>query len=204
MLFRSPLPAFDFHCPLLSLPFAFHTDLRSIPVSTPYLSADAQLVNEWNERLGARNRPRIGLAWSGNTRHRNDRNRSLELEMLAPLFQLDADWISLQKVVRDSDEAFLQASPIRSFDRHIRDFSDTAAIIQSLDLVVTVDTAIAHLAGALSKPVWVLLPDPPEWRWLRGREDTPWYASARLFRQPEPGRWESVIAAVREAMRQVL
>ncbi|MEW6342587.1 MAG: tetratricopeptide repeat protein [Pseudomonadota bacterium] len=195
-----PLPAFDYQCPLLSLPFLFQTDLSSIPAQTRYLHADAGLVEKWEKILGTRQRLRIGLAWSGNSEHRNDRNRSIELATLGPLLDLDVDWISLQKVVRENDVAVLEQSPIRSFEADIRDFSDTAALIRSLDLVISVDTAVAHLAGALGGPVWILLPYVAEWRWMSGREDSPWYPEARLFRQEAPGRWPEVINAVREAI----
>ncbi|PTB22444.1 glycosyltransferase [Trinickia symbiotica] len=192
-----PLPAFDYHCPLLSLPFAFQTDLSSIPAKTPYLHADDTLVRKWTTILGVRHRLRVGLAWSGNPEHRNDRNRSIELAALMPLLVPDIDWISLQKVVRNSDAATLDRSPIRNFDTDIRDFSDTAALIQSLDLVISVDTAVAHLAGALNRPVWILLTHIGEWRWLSEREDSPWYPSARLFRQSARGGWQDVVESVR-------
>jgi ADP-heptose:LPS heptosyltransferase len=115
----------------------------------------------------------------------------------------DVELISLQKVVRGRDVTLLAQSRIRSFVSEINDFSDTAALMQTLDLLVTVDTAVAHLAGALDLPLWVLLPDPPEWRWMRERSDSPWYPRARLFRQPAPGRWDAVVAAVRDAIRQL-
>ncbi|MBN3789243.1 tetratricopeptide repeat protein [Burkholderia sp. Ac-20353] len=191
------LPAFDFHCPLLSLPFAFQTDLPAIPASTPYLHADAGLIQKWENTLGARRSLRVGLAWSGNPEHRNDRNRSIGLADLMPLLDLDVEWISLQKVVRDRDAALLEQSPIDSFDADLRDFSDTAALVRSLDLVVSVDTAVAHLAGALNRPVWILVTHLSEWRWMSERNDSPWYPSARLFRQPAPGRWQDVIESVR-------
>ncbi|WP_114814340.1 tetratricopeptide repeat protein [Paraburkholderia kururiensis] len=195
-----PLPAFDYHCPLLSLPYAFQTDLSSIPGSTPYLHADPALVEKWAGMLGLRHRPRVGLAWSGNPEHRNDRNRSIEFATLLPLLRPDIDWISLQKVVRDRDAALLDAAPVRTFDTDIRDFSDTAAIMQSLDLIISVDTAVAHLAGALNRPVWILVTHLSEWRWMSEREDSPWYPSARVFRQPAPGRWADVVEQVQAAI----
>ncbi|KLU24874.1 glycosyltransferase 9 family protein [Caballeronia mineralivorans PML1(12)] len=195
-----PLPAFDYQCPLLSLPLAFQTDLSNIPNQTPYLHADAQLVEKWEGILGPKQRSRIGLAWSGNPEHRNDRKRSLDLTTLMPLLELDVEWVSLQKVVRESDMGVLEQSPILNFDADIRDFSDTAALIHSLDLVIAVDTAVAHLAGALGHPVWVLLPHLAEWRWMSEREDSPWYPDARLFQQAAPGGWPGVIDAVREAI----
>ncbi|WP_144152948.1 tetratricopeptide repeat protein [Paraburkholderia sp. BCC1885] len=195
-----PLPQFDFHCPLLSLPFAFQTDLHSIPNQTPYLYSDAALVERWEALLGPKQRRRVGLAWSGNPAHLNDRHRSIPLSTLMPLLEMDVEWISLQKGVREQDLAVLDGSPIRSFGDEIRDFSDTAALVQLLDLVISVDTSAAHLAGALNRPVWVLLPEPPEWRWMRDREDSPWYPSARLFRQSTPGDWRGVVDKVRTAI----
>lgn len=192
-----PLPDHDFHCPLLSLPFAFQTDAATIPGKTPYLQADPGQVRDWEDRLGARRSLRVGLAWSGNPEHRNDRNRSIALAELMPLLDLDVEWISLQKVVHERDAALLERAPIDRFDAELRDFSDTAALIRSLDLVVSVDTAVAHLAGALDRPVWILVTHLSEWRWLSERNDSPWYPSARLFRQPAAGRWPDVIEAVR-------
>ena len=195
-----PLPPFDFHCPLLSLPYAFRTDLQSIPDSTPYLYPDAQRVDKWASVLGPKRRLRIGLAWGGNPKHLNDRNRSVGLTTLMPLLELDVEWISLQKVIREHDAVGFGNIPMRRFDDEIADFSDTAALIQSLDLVIAVDTAVAHLAGALHRPVWILLPHLSEWRWLSERDDSPWYSSARLFRQQTAGEWHDVVEAVREAI----
>jgi tetratricopeptide (TPR) repeat protein len=195
-----PLPAFDYQIPLLSLPFAFRTDLTNIPQQVPYLRADPQRVQAWAETLGEKRRPRIGLAWSGNPEHRNDHNRSIDFALFAPLFELDVEWISLQKIVREHEEPLLANAPVRRFDDDLGDFADTAALMQSLDLVLSVDSAVAHLAGALGRPLWLLLPDPPEWRWMRDRQDSPWYPGARLFRQPVPGQWTSVIDAVRTAV----
>ena len=199
-----PLPAFDCQCPLLSLPHAFRTELATIPRGTRYLHADPARVAHWAERLGERRRPRIGLAWSGNPEHRNDHNRSIAFAELAPLFDLDVDWVSLQKPVRARDEAGLAAAPMRRVGDELGDFADTAALLQSLDLVIAVDSAVAHLAGALGHPVWVLLPEPPEWRWMRERSDSPWYPTARLFRQVAAGEWAGAIDAVRAAIEPMM
>ncbi|WP_027780990.1 MULTISPECIES: tetratricopeptide repeat protein [Burkholderia] len=195
-----PLPAFDCHVPLPSLPHAFRTETDTIPSPAAYLHADPQRTRQWDARLGARRRPRIGLAWTGNPEHRDDRNRSIDFARLAPLFDLDVDWFSLQQSVHEHDEPLLAEAPILCVDDELGDFADTAALIGALDLVIAVDSAIAHLAGALGARVWVLLPDPPEWRWMRAREDSPWYASARLFRQTAPHNWADVIDAVRAAI----
>jgi hypothetical protein len=183
------LKGYDYHSPLMSLPLVFGTTLETIPVQVPYLSADAAKVAGWRERLGPARGQRIGLAWSGNPEHKNDRNRSIPLETLAPLLKVEAEFIGVQKEVRASDQAALETYGIRHYGALLQDFEDTAALLMNMDLVITVDTAIAHLAGALGRPVWILLPYAPDWRWLLGREDSPWYPTARLFRQPALGDW---------------
>jgi len=191
------LPNFDLHCPILSLPLAFGTTLDSIPAQATHLRAPPVHARRWRERLGGSDRLRIGIAWSGSTTLRNDRNRSIALSRLAPL--RDPRWtlVSLQKEVRDADmEALGTGEPIVHFGHELADFLDTAALMEQLDLVVTVDTAVAHLAGAMGKPVWLLLPYAPDWRWLLDREDSPWYPSARLFRQQQAGDWDPVIERI--------
>lgn len=197
-----PLPDFDLHCPLLSLPRAFRTALATIPAETPYLHAAASAVDAWNARLGPRNRPRIGIAWSGNPIHHNDRNRSIGLRGFLPVLNgIDAAFVSLHRDVRAADAALLQEhSEILHFGEELKDYADTAALIANLDLVVAVDTSVAHLAGALAKPVWILLPFMPDWRWLLDRDDNPWYPTARLFRQDDTRSWDGVIARVRAAL----
>jgi tetratricopeptide (TPR) repeat protein len=192
-----PLPDFDLHCPLLSLPLAFGTELATIPSQTPYLRASSQAATDWNRRLGPRNYPRIGLAWSGRPMHKNDRDRSIGLSALLPLLDFKATYVSLQRDVRAGDAAVLQGrSDLLHFGDELNNFADTAALMSNLDLIISVDTGVAHLAGALAKPVWVLLPLVPDWRWLLDREDSPWYPTARLFRQDDTRRWDSVIARV--------
>jgi tetratricopeptide (TPR) repeat protein len=188
---------FDFHCPLMSLPRAFRTRLDSIPSAEGYLSADPTLAALWNERLPSRTSPRVGLAWSGAPGHRNDRNRSIALRILEPLLTANVDWVCLQTEVRESDrETFDNAGRLGRFAEAPADFADTAAVIANLDLVITIDSSVAHLSGALGKPAWVLLPFVSDFRWLIGREDSPWYASLRLFRQQAFSDWPSVIARV--------
>ena len=196
------LPGFDVHCPLLSLPLAFDTRLATIPSPTPYLFPSPPAVANWSERLGPGRRPRIGLAWSGRPTHRNDRNRSIALGALLPLLDGSAaTFVSVQREVRAEDEALLQRrSDVVHFGHELKDFSDTAALISNLDLVICVDTSVEHLAGALAKPVWILLPFIPDWRWLLDREDSPWYGTARLFRQDDARGWGNVIARVRAAL----
>ena len=189
---------FDFHCPLLSLPLALGTTLETIPAERQYLSADQQLHDVWSARLSSTTKSRIGLVWSGRAAHKNDHNRSIPLERLVPLLSPDAHWISLQKEFREKDAAvLLQHDSIVHFGDDLRDFSDTAALPNLLDLVITVDTSVAHLAGAMGKPVWILLPYNPDWRWLLDRTDSPWYPSVRLFRQQQIGDWVGLVDQVK-------
>jgi tetratricopeptide (TPR) repeat protein len=196
------LPKFDVRCPLLSLPLAFRTELASIPAQVPYLHTDPARVAYWKARLPVTASLRVGLAWSGNPTHKNDRQRSIRFEQLAPLLEVPGiEFVSLQKEPRAIDAEGLRGSP-RVIDpaSELEDFSDTAAVVEGLDLIISVDTAAAHLAGALARPVWVLLPFSPDWRWLLDRDDSPWYPTARLFRQPAAGDWTSVIQRVAEAL----
>jgi len=189
--------AFDYHCPMMSLPLAFATSLQDIPSEPRYLVADERLRRKWRTRLPPPTRPRIGLVWAGSKSHRNDRNRSTGLSAFARVFDTNAHWISLQKELREGDEALLRQYPqIFRDDDYLRDFSDTAAVIDLLDLVITVDTSVAHLAGAMGKPVWILLPFNSDWRWLVNRNDSPWYPTIRLFRQHDAHSWENVISSV--------
>lgn len=200
-----PLPDFDFHCPLLSLPMAFDTRVETVPAQVPYLQAPANRVAHWRERLGPAAGPRAGLVWSGQPKHRNDHNRSLAASALAPLLGGRIQFVSLQKEVRERDRGFLDRhGEILDFGAELADFADTAGLIEALDLVIAVDTSVAHLAGALGKPVWVLLPFTPDWRWLLHREDSPWYPTARLFRQPAVADWGSVIRRVAEELDRFL
>jgi tetratricopeptide (TPR) repeat protein len=198
----NPLPQFDLHCPLLSLPRAFRTELATIPSATPYLHAPEEQAKHWSARLGPRTRPRIGIAWSGRPEHKNDYNRSIGLDAFLSIFAgLDVSLVSLQREVRDADAAVLRKrSDVLHFGDELMNFSDTAALISSLDLVVSVDTSVAHLAGALARPVWVLLPFIPDWRWLLDRDDSPWYPTARLFRQDDTRAWNNVFVRVHDAL----
>jgi tetratricopeptide (TPR) repeat protein len=197
-----PLPGFDFHCPLMSLPLAFNTRLQTIPASIPYLRAADGAVKKWEGRLGGTNALRVGIVWSGRLAHKNDRNRSISLSRLARLANPNVTLVSLQNEVRAKDAEVLAANKqIRHFGSELKDFSDTAALASLMDLVISVDTSVAHLAGALGKPVWILLPFAADWRWLAGREDSPWYPTARLFRQPEMGDWDSVLESVIHGLR---
>lgn len=196
----SPLPPLDLHCALMSLPFALRTRADSIPAPIPYLEAATADIARWRERLRDAPGVRVGLAWSGSRTLRNDANRSMALDRLAPLAAPGRTLIAVQKDIRDADRAALSAMGVRSFGEELTDFADTAALMESLDVIVSVDSSPAHLAGALGKPVWVLLPFSPDWRWMLDREDNPWYPTARLFRQSRIGDWDGVIRRVAEAL----
>ncbi|WP_131754358.1 tetratricopeptide repeat protein [Burkholderia vietnamiensis] len=201
--YGEPLPPFDVHCPLLSLPLVFRTNLASIPSDVPYLRARPERVAKWQATLGERTRARVGIAWSGNPNHLDDHNRSILLEHLLPLLTDDVEWVSIQKVVRDEDRPALDASRIRHFGDELGSFADTAALMECLDCIVSVDTSVAHLAGALGRPLWIMLPFLPDWRWLLGRDDSPWYPTARLFRQSRAGQWSDVFERIAAALRSV-
>jgi tetratricopeptide (TPR) repeat protein len=196
------LPAFDMHCPVSSLPLAFGTRLDSIPAATSYLPRpDEARMQAWEHRLGTHDRLRVGLVWAGNPNHKNDRNRSIPLHVLTRILDVDAMFVSLQKDVRPSDKAVLnERADIIDLTTHLTDFAETAALISCLDLVVTVDTSVAHLAGGLGCPTWILLPTTPDYRWLLNRDDSPWYPTVRLFRQEETRDYESVLDRVRNEL----
>jgi tetratricopeptide (TPR) repeat protein len=202
----APLPAFDLHCPICSLPLAFRTRLETIPADTSYLPRPANArVQAWEDRLqsrlGPRGRPLVGLNWSGRPQHTNDHNRSLPLQKLSRLLDLDAAFVSLQKEPRPDDRAELDRTSILDLCAHLTDLAETAALMSCLDLVITVDTSVAHLAGALGRATWILLPYAPDHRWLLGRDDSPWYGTVRLFRQDQKRDYAPVIERVREALQ---
>jgi tetratricopeptide (TPR) repeat protein len=191
----SALPQFDFRCSLMSLPLAFGTRLDTIPFSAGYLRSDAAKVASWRERLGERARPRIGLVWSGSRTHSNDRFRSVALAQLMPHLPAELQYICLQTDVRDADRQTLRANPhiIDPGDER-RDFSDTAALAECMDVIIGVDTSVVHLGGALGKATWILLPSNADWRWLLDRRDSPWYSQVKLYRQDRIGDWNGVFA----------
>ena len=198
-LSANELPAFDMYCPVSSLPLAFGTRLENIPSAFPYLPVSAESrVQAWEDRLGARDRLRVGLVWSGNPKHDNDHNRSIPLRLLTPILDADATFVSLQKDPRPDDRAtLLERTEIIDLTAHLADFADTAALVSCLDLVISVDTSIVHLAGALGCPTWILLPYRPDWRWLLDRDDSPWYPTVRLFRQSAAREYGSVVDRIR-------
>lgn len=198
-LSASKLPDFDLHCPFSSLPMIFRTTLDSVPAGTPYLPQPAaERAQVWERRLGPRSKPRIGLAWSGSITHANDQRRSVPLKMLTRLLDADASFVSLQKDVRPDDGAVLaQHNKIIDLTAHLTDFAETAALVSCLDLVITADTSVAHLAGAMSLPTWVMLPYVPDYRWLLDRDDSPWYPTVRLFRQDTTRDYAPVLDRIR-------
>ena len=195
-------PQADWQSTLLSLPAAWRTTLQDIPGPSAIIGVDAQRREHWLARAPRTGAPRVGLVWSGNPGQLNDRYRSIPLQELARLAKLPAQFISLQLEVRQRDrEAFSQWPGLLPLGGDFRDFADTAAVIESLDLVIAVDSSVAHLAGALERPLWLLLPFNSDWRWMLDRTDSPWYPSARLYRQAEAGNWDPVLARVEEDLR---
>jgi tetratricopeptide (TPR) repeat protein len=195
------LPGFDLHCSMSSLPWVFKTTLDTIPATIPYLPTPLLArKKQWESQLGSHDRLRVGLVWSGNPGNSNDRNRSLPLQVLANILDVDALFISLQKDPRASDQQVLGGLDIVDLTERLSDFEETAALISCLDIVITVDTSVAHLAGGLGCPVWIVLPYRPDYRWLLGRTDSPWYPTARLFRQDESRDYSLVIARVRSEL----
>jgi tetratricopeptide (TPR) repeat protein len=194
----APLPAFDCHCPLLSLPRVFKTNLATIPGAVPYLSIPAEASARWAERIPTTPGPRVGVVWAGTT------VGAIDLRLLQPLWEVGGvSWFSLQVGERSGDISSVAGAKIADLSPWLTDFAETAAAVCCLDLVISVDTAAAHLAGALGRPTWLLLRHPPEWRWLLEREDSPWYPTARLFRQGKEGDWPRVAREVAAALAQI-
>jgi tetratricopeptide (TPR) repeat protein len=202
-------PAADFHCPIMSLPLAFATELATIPANVPYLRASPDRVAHWHQRLPTTASPRIGLVWAGSAGFEGDRRRSMPFAALnAKLGPLAAasgiTFVGLQRDIPARDVVAVgEAGDFLNIGPELRDFTDTAAVVSLLDLVIGVDTAVVHLAGAMGKPVWIMLPFSPDFRWLLDRTDSPWYPTARLFRQPAPGDWTNVIARIADGLASI-
>lgn len=195
------LPAHDFQCALMSLPLALDLAIEDIPARVPYLRLPDELTTQWAQRIGPRNRPRIGLVWSGNPLHSNDAHRSLKLDQLLAHLPDTCELFSLQKELRGQDADILaRDGRLRHFGDELHTFADTGALATAMDLVISVDTSVAHLAGALGVPLWILIPHNPDWRWMQHRTDTPWYPTARLFRQGADASWPPVLLTVRSAL----
>jgi tetratricopeptide (TPR) repeat protein len=190
------LPPFDYHIPLLELPKLLGTTLDTIPAAKAYLHADKNLVEAWGERLGPKEEFRIGLVWGGSSDHLKDRDRSIEPELFRPLVETPGVSALSLMVGRDGEAGRVFGDVVTDLAPDLGDFADTAAAITNMDLVISVDTAVAHLAGALGTMVWTLLPFNSDWRWMLGRDDSPWYPSMRLFRQEKRKDWEGVIERV--------
>lgn len=198
----SPLPPFDLHCPLMSLPMALGERPDRLSTSAPYLTANEAHVQLWRQQLGPQTAPRVGVVWSGNAAHSNDRWRSMPLSTVLSALPTGLDYVCLQKDLREEDARLLASQPHIARPT-IQSFEDTAALVALMDVVVTVDTSVAHLAAGMGRPTWILLPQVPDWRWLMDRPDTPWYPSAHLFRQRQWGQWDEPLSAVQQALRQL-
>jgi tetratricopeptide (TPR) repeat protein len=199
----APLPEFDVWCPLLSLPRIFSTRIDTIPATVPYLGARPPIVERWRRRLAGLPGLKVGLVWGGSPRHLNDFRRSIDVARLQPMLDIpDVSYVSLQAGPRAADLAALPPGAITNLSAELTDFTETAGAILNLDLLIAVDTSVAHLAGALARPAWVMLPFSPDWRWMLEREDSLWYPTLRLYRQPRPGDWDDVIARVAADLRE--
>ena len=204
VLLGEELPAFDMYCPLMTLPRVFNTALETIPGEAPYLCAPGKLNKQWHKKINDKgNLLRIGIAWAGNSHYVNDKYRSCSPEDFAPLIAVEGlEFFSLQKgFKKEENKTWLKAQGVTNLEDDLKDFAHTAACIEQLDLVISVDTAVAHLAGALNKPVWILLPYVCDWRWLQERETTPWYPSAQLFRQPQRKDWPATFKNMKKALQ---
>jgi hypothetical protein len=192
---EAALPEFDVHCPLMSLPLAFSTTVETIPWDGPYFRPDANKVQHWSEKAGEGFK--VGLAWKGDPRNRLDRWRSFEWKQFSRILSVPGvRYFSLQK----ETSADVSDKGLIDWTKELLDFADTAALVANLDLVITVDTAVAHLAGAMGKPVWLLISAAPDFRWMLDRQDTPWYPSMRLFRQIKLGNWTSIVENARSSL----
>ncbi len=195
---------FDFECALMSIPFVLHLNLKDLPGQFGYLKSNPQKQQYWLGKLGAPLKPRIGICWAGNPVHKNDHNRSIATELFSQLCtNIDSDFISLQRDPYENELADFadKGIDLKNWSEEFFNLSETAALTDTLDLVITVDTVIAHLGGGLGKKTWVLLPHVPDWRWMEHRNDSPWYPDMKLFRQPTIGDWESVITQLKSELQ---
>ena len=204
LIHEAPWTAADYYVNLMSLPYRLAVDRESLPAITPYIKADEGQVATWRGRLAAYGGLKVGLVWAGNPKHKNDHNRSCSLALLEPLLAMpDVSWFSLQKGPAARQRENLPRSNLIDLAPELATFADTAAVLASLDLLITVDTSVAHLAGALGRPAWVMLPFAPDWRWLLERSDSPWYDEMRLFRQPAIGDWPRVVEKLHAALERL-
>lgn len=199
----SALPQHDYYIPLMSLLGIFKTDLNNIPYANRYISPDQAITAKWQARFASKSsKPQVGITWSGSQLHVNDHNRSMSLTQLAPLLNLDVDWHILQTEIREADELLLPQTPLKDWRPELTTLHETAGLLDQLDLLITVDTSVAHLSAALGKPTWIMLPYAPDFRWFLNRSDTPWYPSVQLFRQIKPSDWESVTSHIFKTLTQ--
>jgi hypothetical protein len=199
----APLPEFDYHCPLLSLALSFKTSLDSIPKDLAYLQSDPEKRRYWEKKLGVKSKPRIGLVWNGSATHKSDHHRSMPLSTMLQLTSHfpQYEFISLQKELRETDrDTLTDNSSILHFEAELSDFTDTAALCDLMDVVISIDTSVAHLSAALGKRTLILLAYAPDWRWLLGRNDSPWYPSVTLFRQKIIGDWSKVLEQLKNSV----
>jgi Tfp pilus assembly protein PilF len=194
---NDPLPSFDFYCPMMSLPLAFATTLETIPAPSQYLTSEPTKVQKWQAKLGDKTKPRIGIVWSTDLHHQSSQSRSVPLDVFAQMLSNEYEFVSLQRMTWPRDMPAMASSAIRRFETDLLDFSETAALCECMDVVVSVDTSVAHLAGALGKPVYILLHANNDWRWLLNRSDSVWYPSAKLYRQENMFEWDGVLASLR-------
>jgi tetratricopeptide (TPR) repeat protein len=200
LISATDLPHHDFHIPLMSLLGIFKADLDSIPCADRYIAPNASITEKWAARFANKSKLQVGITWSGNPIHVNDHNRSMSLAQLLPLFNLDVDWHILQTEIRQTDEALLPHTPLKDWRTELTSLHETAGLLDQLDLLISVDTSVAHLSAALGRPTWLMLPFAPDFRWLLNRTDSPWYPTVHLFRQREPGDWGNVIKQISETL----
>jgi hypothetical protein len=210
---EDPLPAFDVQAPLMSLPHILKTKIETIPLEIPYIFADENLTEYWKEKLSQDKNFKVGVCWQGNSNYSTPLLRatvalkSIEAQQFAPLCTVPG--VSLYSLQKTTGTDQLENLPKHmklitfddTFDQAHGRFMDTAAVMKNLDLIITVDTSISHLSSAMGIPTWVMIPNPPDWRWMINRNDTPWYPDMRLFRQPTPGDWDSVLKTITQELQ---
>jgi Tfp pilus assembly protein PilF len=197
-----PLPHFDYQCPLMSLPLAFKTELDTIPAPPQKVEPDKDKVIAWEKKLGEKKKLRVGIVWSGSTANIKGRHRSLPLSALIAHLPSDYDYVSLQKEICDADKLLLtEHHQIRQYSNDLKDFTDTAALIELMDVVISVDTSVAHLSATLGKSTWMMLPFAPDWRWLLDIDDSPWYSSVKLYRQEKTNDWHGVLEKIKSDLK---
>lgn len=197
---NSQFPKYDFHCPLLSLPLAFNTTIESIPSTSPYIRIENSKIELWKEQLGSQAKKRIGIVWNGSPIHINNKNRSIDLLEFLLHLPDNFEYVCLQKEITPEEVDILIKFRVKYFNKEIKDFTDTGALCKLMDIVISVDTSVAHLSGALGKPTWILVPYIPDWRWMLDTKINPWYPSVTLFRQEEINNWDIPLDAIKNTL----